>query len=156
MSGSRNGRSVNADDIVTGIVLAVAGSAALIGALGFDPESRMFPALAAALLAAAGIATIGLGVLRPGEHRRIAHSMGLVAMACMAIAAWAGAFSAGLGFTGPTFLLQISLLLLAGERRPLPLLAVATVVTALAWLVFVFVLDIPLPTSVLPSYLEGF
>ncbi len=156
MSGSHTRRNVARVDIVTGIVLAIAGSAALLAALDFDAESRMFPALASALLALAGVAIVGLGVLRPGVSKRVAHSVGLATLACLAIGGWAGAFAAGLGFVGPTFVLQLLLLLLAGERRILPLLAVATVVTGLAWLAFVVVLDVPMPPSVLPPFLEGF
>jgi hypothetical protein len=74
----------------------------------------------------------------------------------MIIAAWAAAFSGGAGFVLPTFLMQVGLLWMAGLRRPAYIAGIAVLVTTLAYLLFVVLLDIPLPQSLLPSVLQGF
>ncbi|MEM9209132.1 MAG: tripartite tricarboxylate transporter TctB family protein [Pseudomonadota bacterium] len=156
MSASGSRRHLSRVDIVAGAALAIVGSAALVAALGFDAESRLFPALASGCLALAGLATLGLGVSRPGESGTVVGRLGVAALAVFSIGVWAGLFGAGLGFVLPTFLLQIALLSLAGVRRLPFLLAVAAAVTGLAYVAFVVVLDVPLPASILPAALEGF
>lgn len=155
MSDSSTRRHSASVDIVTGVVLTLAGLTASYAALDFDAESRLFPALAAGLLALTGVAILVLGVVHPGDPRRVAHSLGLAALAVTAIGGWAGLFAAGLGFVLPTFLLQFALLWLAGERRVLFSLAVAAIVTGLAYLAFAVVLDVPMPPSVWPAGFEA-
>ena len=141
-------------DALTGASIAVVGIVALVLALDFDSDSRMFPAVAAGLLAVVGILAAVLAIVNPREatvstdaHLRYA------ALAVFAIALWALAFGWGAGFLIPTFVLQIVLLRLAGVGRPLYLLGVAAIVTVLAALAFIVLLDVPLPPSRLPGFL---
>lgn len=152
----QNGRpAVSYRDLAAGAVMFMVGAAAGYQALGFDDVSRLFPAVTAALLAAAGLAIVVHAVMRPGEQRQ-EPGIGASLLACLAIAAWAIAFSTGAGFSVPTFLLQLALLRLAGVRNKLTLLVSAAIVTALAYLLFVALLDVPLPPSWLPAPLQGF
>ncbi|MGB5735436.1 MAG: tripartite tricarboxylate transporter TctB family protein, partial [Thiohalocapsa sp.] len=70
--------------------------------------------------------------------------------------AWAALFMGGGGFVLPTFIMQAALLRVGGMRRPAAIVAVSTAVTAAAYLLFVALLDIPLPNSLLPDSLQGF
>ena len=149
-----NKRSFASRDALTGASIALVGLVALVLALDFDADSRMFPAVAAGLLAAVGIVATVLAIVKPSEAPlgTDAH-LGYAALAVVAIALWALAFGWGAGFLVPTFLLQVVLLRLAGVERPLYLLGVAAVVTGLAALAFIVLLDVPLPPSRLPGFL---
>ncbi|MBT5218577.1 MAG: hypothetical protein HOM16_03710, partial [Woeseia sp.] len=79
-----------------------------------------------------------------------------VLLAAAIVTAWAAAFSGGMGFVLPTFVMQASLLWITGVRRPAHIAFIAVLVTALAYMLFVKLLDIPMPTSLLPNALQGF
>lgn len=149
-----NKRSFASRDALTGASIAAVGLVALLLALDFDADSRMFPAVAAGLLAVVGILAAVLAVVKPREApvSSDAH-LGYAVLAVIAIALWALAFGWGAGFLIPTFLLQVVLLKLAGVKRPLYLLGVAAIVTGLAALAFIGLLDVPMPPSRLPGFL---
>ena len=147
-------RSLASRDALAGASIAVVGLTALVLALDFDPESRLFPAVTAGLLALIGIVAGVLAVARPREQALSTDDhLGYPALAAVAIALWALAFGGGAGFLIPTFLLQLVLLRLGGVRRLPYLLGVAAIVTGLAWLTFIVLLDVPLPPSRLPGFL---
>ena len=151
-----NKRPIVRNDVVTGGVLAAVGLLATFQALGFDAESRLFPAITSGLLAAVGIAIVILAIYRPDKTVRVAHGAGTTPMACVVIACWAIALGGGAGFLLPTFFMQAFLLRLAGIRRLPVLVGVAALVALLAYLMFVVLLDIPMPASRLPAMLQGF
>lgn len=146
-------RSFASRDALTGASIALVGLVALALALDFDADSRLFPAAAAGLLAVVGLLAAVLAIVRPREApvARDAH-LGYAAFAVVAIALWALAFGRGAGFLIPTFVLQVVLLKLAGVRRPLYLIGVAAIVTGLAALAFIVLLDVPLPPTRLPGF----
>jgi hypothetical protein len=147
-------RSFASRDALTGASIALVGLVALVLALDFDSDSRMFPAVAAGLLAVVGILAAVLAIVKPREAPVSADAdLSYAALAVAAIALWALAFGWGAGFLIPTFLLQVVLLKLAGVQRPLYLLGVAAIVTGLAALAFVVLLDVPLPLSRMPGFL---
>lgn len=147
-------RSRPRGDVLAGATLAAVGLIALVVSLDFDAESRVFPAVTAGLLALVGLAMAVLAVVRPGgrvaEARR---HLGYAALAVVAIGLWALAFGSGTGFVLPTFALQLALLRLTGVRRPAYLLGVAALVTGLAWLAFIVLLDVPMPPPLVPGVL---
>ena len=147
-------RSFVSPDALTGVSIAAVGLVGSILALDFDADSRMFPAVAAGLLAVVGVLAAVFATIKPRERlvSTDAH-LGYPALAVVAIALWALAFGWGAGFLIPTFVLQVVLLKLAGVQRPLYLLGVAAVVTGLAALAFIVLLDVPLPPSRLPGFL---
>lgn len=132
------------------------GGVAALQARAFDDESRMFPLFVSLLLALTGIAIAAHSVLRPAANRTFAGKGSSVILAVLIFAAWAAAFAGGLGIVAPTFVSQAALLWLGGLRRPAIIVGTAAVVTLLAYLLFIALLDIPLPPSVLPAALQEF
>jgi len=143
-------------DVSSGVLLLVTGVFAAYVALDFDAESRMFPLVIAALLAVTGIAIAVHSVIKPGYDEASQRKFGSVVLATLIVAAWAAAFSGGAGFVLPTFAMQVALIWLTGLRRPIYVVGIAALITALAYLLFVSLLDVPLPPSLLPGALEGF
>lgn len=132
------------------------GLIASFQAFGFDSASRSFPLLVSSLLSAAGLA-IALGaVFRPVYTEDLGQKVGGAIFAAAVIAAWALALAGGAGFVLSTFAMQMLLLRITGIRRPIHLFGIAALVTALAFLLFVVLLDIPMPPSRLPATLQGF
>ena len=149
-------RAVSRNDVITGWILVAVGLLAVIQALDFDSASRMFPAATSGLLAIVGLAIAILAVIRPGKTARVAHGAAAAALACVVIAFWAIALSWGAGFVIPTFIMQVFLLRLTGLRRMPALIGIAALVTTFAYLMFVVLLDVPLPSSRLPAMLQEF
>lgn len=143
-------------DVAAGVLLLLTGVVAAYVALGFDAESRMFPLVVSLLLAVTGTAIAIHAVLKPGFDEASQRKFGSVIVAALIVAAWAVAFSAGAGFLLTTFAMQAALIWLTGVRRPGHVVGVAALITALAYLLFVSLLDVPLPPSLLPGTLEGF
>lgn len=137
-------------------MLFLAGGAAALHALSFDVDSRMFPLIVAILLATTGAGVVLHSIIKPSHAIMLAGRIRPAVYAATIIAAWAAAFSGGAGFVLPTFLMQVGLLWIAGLRRRAYIAGIAVLVTALAYLLFVVLLDIPLPPSLLPSALQGF
>jgi len=148
----RPGRS----GLIAGILLAVIGAVAAWQALGFDDQSRGFPLGLSTLLALTGLGIAAQSVAGAGPSSLGAYGQGNVAAAVLLLALWTLAFTLGVGFVLPTLILMGGLLWLCGLRRPAPLAAVAAVITLAAWLLFVAVLDIPLPVSLLPDAWQRF
>lgn len=142
--------------LLTGAALLLVGCIAAWLALGFDTESRAFPLGLSILLALSGAGIVTQSQLGlPGAAPRTA-GQASVASAVILLAAWGLAFASGLGFVLPTFLLQAGLLWTGGVRSARRLLPLAMAITIAAWLLFVFVLDVPLPSSLLPDALHRF
>ena len=141
--------------LVAGPLLLVIGIAAAWMASGFDAESRAFPFALGTLLGLAGGGILLQALLASRRAMRF-DGQAQVAAAVLFLALWALAFNAGLGFVVPTFLLQAGLLWIGGIRRPPRLLALAVSITLVAWGLFVGLLDIPLPPSLLPDALQRF
>ena len=116
----------------------------------------MFPLIVAMLLAVTGTAIAIHAVLKPNYDEAAQNKFGSVIVAALIVAAWAVAFSSGAGFILPTFAMQAALIWLTGLRGPIQVLGIAALITALAYLLFVTLLDVPLPPSLLPGVLEGF
>lgn len=156
MSESSQKAGIEARELIAGALLFLAGGTGAFQALEFDSESRMFPLFVAVLLGLTGVAIVGHAILKPAKTGERGSKFGGVVLAALLIAAWAMAFAGGAGFVLPTFALQASLLWLTGLRRPVYIAIVAALVTALAYLLFVVLLDIPLPPTRLPAALQGF
>jgi hypothetical protein len=156
LSDSLKFAAIDRRALATGALLAVVGGAAALQALAFDQESRMFPLVVATLLGITGIAIAAQTLLRPKAGTASGDTTRGVLVAVLLIGLWAAAFGAGAGFVLPTFALQTSLLWLTGVRRPGYIASVAALVTAFAYLLFVVLLDIPLPPSFLPGVLQEF
>jgi hypothetical protein len=149
-------RSIHKRDTIAGVLLFLIGLLASLQALGFDAASRMFPLSIAGLLAASGLG-IAIGSLRrPAHPEDPAQPMAGVILAALIIAAWALALAHGGGFLIPTFIMQVLLLRVTGIRRPAYLVGIALLVATFAYLLFVVLLEIPLPPSRLPAVLPGF
>jgi cytochrome bd-type quinol oxidase subunit 2 len=145
-------RALYRGEVMAGAMLAGVGLVALWLALDFDAESRMFPAVTAGLLTIVGVATAALAIIRPrAEAKETRRHLGYAALASAAIGLWALAFGGGAGFVMPTLLLQLALLRLTGVRRPAYMLAVAALVTGLAWLAFIVLLQVPMPPPLVPG-----
>ena len=142
--------------LIAGPVLLVLGSLAAWLATDFDAESRPFPLALGGLVAVSGVGILvqAFVSVRRDTFRPDGQAQVLVAVVLMGL--WALAFGSGLGFVMPTFGLQLGLLWLSGVRAPLRVTGLAAVITLLAWLLFVFLLDIPLPPSLLPDGLQRF
>lgn len=138
------------------MLLLVTGVVAAYFAVDFDTESRMFPLVVAILLVVTGAAIAIHSVLKPNDDEASQHKLGSVIVAALIVAAWAVAFSGGAGFVLPTFAMQVALIWLTGLRRPIHVVGIAALITALAYLLFVSLLDVPLPPSLLPGALESF
>jgi hypothetical protein len=151
-----NKTKIDGRDISAGALLLVTGGIAAYGAVDFDNESRMFPLVVAILLAVTGAAIAIHAVLKPDSNEASQHKFGSVMLAALIVAAWAVAFANGAGFVLPTFAMQAALIWLTGVRRPFHVLGIAALITALAYLLFVSLLDVPLPPSFLPGVLERF
>lgn len=156
MSNPGNNKRIDRRDVSAGAVLLVAGGLAAYIAVDFDDESRMFPLVVALLLAITGAAIAIHAILKPISSAAPQHKIGSVILAALIVTAWAIAFSAGAGFILPTFAMQAALIWLSGIRQPLYVAGIAALITVLAYLLFVSLLDVPLPPSFLPGALEGF
>lgn len=156
MAQPTNHQRISLTGLVTGLLLGSVGFAAAWLAQGFDDQSRGFPLVVATLLAISGIAITAQAMIGNVELPKPRGGSLSVAAAVIAIGAWAAAFGGGLGFLLPTFLLQGLLLWLAGLRRIVLVLGLAAVITALAQLMFINLLDVPLPASSLPNPFEAF
>lgn len=144
-------------DAIAGVLLLIFGVAAAWQATGFDAESRSFPLIVSGLVGLAGLAILATaGVRAKGNPVGPEASGGPVALAVLAIVAWILAMTFGAGFVLPTFALQLLLLSITGVRGRLALPATAATITALAYLLFVVVFDIPMPPSRLPGPLQDF
>jgi hypothetical protein len=141
---------------VTGALLTVVGGLASFRALSFDGESRFFPLAVALALAVTGTAILVHALLTQRAVASSAEKYTAVLLAAAIVTAWATAFSGGMGFVLPTFVMQASLLWITGVRRPVHIAFIAVLVTALAYMLFVKLLDIPMPASLLPNALQGF
>lgn len=139
--------------VMTGALLGMVGLAAVWLAQNFDDESRSFPLVVASLLAISGLAILVQSLIVKVRLPNSLSGTTSVATALVAIAAWAGAFGAGAGFLLPTFFLQCVLLRLAGMRRAVVILGTAALITVLARLLFINLLDVPMPVSSLPFLL---
>ena len=156
MPDSNQNARVDPRDVAAGVLLTVIGAKAALQARAFDDESRMFPLFVAILLAFTGIAIAAHAVLRPAINRGAVQNVRSAVLAALILAAWAVAFAGGAGFVIPTFLTQAALLWLGGFRRPMIVIGVAAIVTLLAYVLFVALLDIPMPPSLLPAALQEF
>lgn len=156
MSNLNNKTKIDGRDVSAGVLLLVTGVIAATVAVDFDDESRMFPLIIGILLAATGAAIAIHAVLKPNSVEASQHKFRSVIVAALIVAAWAVAFSGGAGFVLPTFAMQAALIWLTGVRRPVHVVGTAALITALAYLLFVSLLDVPLPPSLLPGALEGF
>lgn len=156
MSKLNNKSKIDGRDVSAGALLLLTGVVAAYVALDFDTESRMFPLVIAILLAVTGTAIAIHAVLKPHYDKTSQRKFGSVIIATLIVAAWAVAFSSGAGFVLPTFAMQAALIWLTGLRRPIHVVGIAALITALAYLLFVSLLDVPLPPSLLPGALEGF
>jgi len=125
-------------------------------ATGFDGESRFFPIVVAIALTLTGVTLLARAMF---VHRAAADTKFNYTSVCIAaivIAVWAAAFSSGLGFVLPTFFMQALLLWVTGQRRPIRIFLIAASVTALAYGLFVVLLDVPMPASILPDAMQGY
>ena len=147
---------VDRREVFAGALVLAAGVIAARLALDFDAESQMFPLVVSLLIAVTGTAITIHAVLKPGRKAASRHKFGSGIVAVLIVAAWAVAFSAGAGFLLPTFAMQAGLIWLTGLRRPGHVVGIAALITTLAYLLFVSLLDVPLPPSLLPGALEGF
>ena len=157
MADVRPSRRISVVDAIAGSLLSIIGLAAAWRAGGFDAESRPFPFVVAVLICLAGIGMLATAETA-GKTRRIRHgeSRGPVALAVLAAGAWILAMSYGTGFLLPTFALQLALLWITGIRGRIALPATAAAIAALAYVLFVVVLEIPMPPSRLPGPLQDF
>jgi len=142
-------------DLWIGLLLVGTGSFALYQAIGFDSVSRNFPLIVAGLLTLSGLwlllRCLSGGVLNTLKWRELAP----IACAIGLLALWIVALRYGLGFVIPTFLMQLGLFWLAGERRIPRAVLVAALVSLGAYLVFALVLDVRLPRSFLSFIAAG-
>lgn len=122
----------------------------------FDGESRFFPLAVAVALIFTGIAILVRALLKHQGAAAIKIKYRSVLLAVVIIAVWAAAFSGGLGFILPTFCMQALLLWVTGQRRFTHIAFIAAGVTALAYGLFVILLDVPMPASILPDVLQGY
>lgn len=143
-------------DLWIGLIISATGSFALYRALGFDAASRNFPLIVAGLLTLSGLVLVLRcltgGLKNPLKRREllpIACAIGLLAL-------WILALKHGLGFVISTFLMQLGLFWLAGERRILRAILIAALVSVASYLIFALVLDVRLPRSVLGFIAAGF
>lgn len=135
---------------MTGLVLLVAGAATAVEATTFDVAfmtdpvgPKALPYLAAAMLAIAGL----VALIRPGPEPRLPDAPAVARMtgAVLAFFGYAAALPF-LGFFTATALVVTALSLL--YRGPLVGSAVAaTALSAGLWLLFVWVLSLPLPVG---------
>lgn len=149
-------RPVSVRDLITGTVMIVVGLVAYFEALSFDEASRLFPAVTAGLLVATGLGVAFHAFFKPASHERRLHAIRTPLLAALVIAAWAVAITRGGGFIFPTFLMQLALFLIAGIRNWKMLLSIAALIAALAYLLFVVLLDVPIPASRFSTVLLGF
>lgn len=156
MSNSASKQIADRRGITAGILLVIAGGAAAFHALTFDADSRMFPLTVAALLAVTGAGIIVNAAGKRESSVNLTSSTWPAVVAAAIIAVWAAAFAGGAGFILPTFLMQSALLYLAGLRRPVYIAGTAALVTTSAYLLFVVLLDIPMPPSLLPAVFQDF
>jgi len=155
VSDTNQNSGVDRRDVVAGVLLAMIGTTAALQAQAFDDESRLFPMFVSMLLAFTGVSIAAHAVLKP-VNRIFSQHISSVVVAALIFSAWALAFTVGAGFVMPTFFSQAALLWLGGLRRPAIVIGIAASVTLLAWLLFVALLDIPLPPSLLPAALQDY
>ena len=156
MTEQNKKRLVSGRDFLTGSIMLIVGLLACFEARSFDEASRLFPAVTAALLAAAGFFVALLAIVRPVVREPQPHSIDTPLLAALTIAVWAAAVNHGAGFIAPTFLMQLALFRIAGIRDGKILVSVAALVAGLAYLLFVVLLNVPLPPSLWPSVFQGF
>lgn len=156
MSNPKSKTTADTRGITAGILLVIAGGAAAFHALTFDADSRMFPLTVATLLAVTGAGIIVNAAINRASSIMLASNTWPAVVAAAIIAVWAAAFSGGAGFMLPTSMMQAALLYLAGLRRPVYIAGTAVLVTTSAYLLFVVLLDIPMPPSLLPAVFQDF
>ena len=156
MPGSLRKSDFASSGAIAGALLFIVGGVAAYVALEFDNESRYFPLVVASFLAVTGGAIAAHAIAARKSAGIVARKFGEVGLAVLIVALWAALFAGGGGFVLPTFAMQAGLLYVAGVRRPVYLASMAALVTAFAWLLFVLLLDIPLPPSLLPAVFQGF
>jgi len=156
LSYSEHKAKIDTREVAAGLLLLVTGGAAALQAYSFDDESRMFPLVVAILLAMTGVAIAIHSIVKPTFREPVIRKISGVVLVALIVAAWAAAFAGGAGFVLPTFAMQVALIWLTGIRRPVYIVGIAALVTALAYLLFVGLLDIPMPQSFLPGVLQGY
>ncbi|KXF78111.1 hypothetical protein ATN84_23345 [Paramesorhizobium deserti] len=142
-------------DFWVGLILTGAGGYALFEASGFDAASRVFPMAVASLLLVLGFMLFLNCIIRGTGRPLPLREIGLVLLCVVLVGGWALLLKARLGFALSTFLLQLGLAWLAGERQPLRLVAFAALITVVTYLIFVVVLDVRLPRSILSFIAPG-
>lgn len=156
MSHSKEKQNIEKRDVLAGALLLLVGVSGSLIALEFDGESRAFPLVIAGLLAVIGIGIVIGSILKPTGSNAPGQNIVVVLVAVLIIAAWTAALAGGGGFVIPTFAMQASLLWITGIRRPTHVAGIAALVTMLSYLLFVVLLNVPLPPSLLPDALQGF
>lgn len=154
MSSSPSARWRNID-LWTALALIGVAAYAALQALSFDAGSRPFPLVVATVLGLAAVMQLVLS-LREDPKAPLGSADLLPAGACIALmAGWATALSMGLGFGLSTFVAQLGFLALAGMRQPVKIAGVALLITAVSYTIFVLLLEVRLPRSMLQAIAPG-
>lgn len=145
-------------EIAVAAILVAAAAGLFWTASGYPRESAVYPQVLAGLLAAFGLAMAARELVRrlhgrPAGGRFVVHA-GRLVIALAAVLVYVGAIAA-IGFLIPSLVFGTALPLAAGYRRLW--VSATTTVIALAFilLVFVVLLERPLPPDVLSGLIEA-
>ncbi|MBN7785942.1 tripartite tricarboxylate transporter TctB family protein [Ponticoccus gilvus] len=137
-------------DFWIGLSLTVFGGAAAAMAWSFDAMSRSYPLALSLLLAAMG----GLLILKTLLTQTPSVNFGLAtrvaALCALVLVLWIAALGFGLGFIGPTLVMQFAFLWICGLRPAGKAVLFSVLITAAGYFIFVFLLSVRLPESIAP------
>mgnify|MGYP000038252415 FL=1 len=154
-SGTATRRILSDVYVWTGVILFAFAAGAACLAMSFDPTSRTFPLVVSIIMMIAG-GGIFLQALSSHEHRPLPlHEFGTIGLAVIAIVLWGLGLAFGLGFLLSTIALMMAMLWLSGLRTPLRALVISSVIAAVAYGLFVMVLNVHLPSSFLSFIAPG-
>jgi len=142
-------------DLWVGSLLFLGGLWASFEASGFDLRSRTYPIVLAALLSVAGLAVACNAILSRQAPPTMPAPFSVVLGAAFTFGIWAFALRMGAGFALPTFVMQVALLRLSGVQRWPHVLFHAVLITAIAYVLFAFLLGIRFPGSFLSHISRG-
>lgn len=149
------GRKIADTDVATGAVLTLFGAGAGWMATGFDPTSRNFPLIVSGVLLLCGVAILLRALTVAGTRPLPLQDFGLIGLATGAVILWGLALSARAGFALSTFGLVLAMLWLSGMRQLGRGSVLSALISAVLFVIFVLLLNVHLPPSVLSFIAPG-
>ena len=147
---------LSGEDFWVGQFLIVVGLFSWIMANSFDARSQAVPLIISRLLVAVGFIIIIRAVTRCPSKKVDFHNLKTIIPIVLIITSWGVALSLGAGFVIPTFIMQCTILWIAGICNLRRLIPYAFSITAGGYVLFALILNIRFPSSIFSYIAPGF